>query len=143
MCELAINDINKRIKIFDYEINHQLNGKTIDFVKLLKNDPKYKDYNFSMIIGQDNANTFHTWVNYDELERMMRFVVIPRAGVERDMNVDWYLKPPHIFLNPEKTGIMNTSSTTIREMLKNNDPGVSEYLDPKVLNYIQVNNLYI
>jgi len=149
MCELAIENKIK-IKIFDYEIRHRLDGKIIELIKLLKNDLEYKKYNFSMIIGQDNANTFDSWVNYEELERMMRFVIIPRKGFERIDNVSWYLKPPHIFLNKEKTGIIEASSTELRKLMKSywktptekKKTKLLEKLDPKVFNYIQKNGLY-
>ena len=150
MCKIAA-ETDKRIKVFDYEIRNKFYGETFYFVKRLKEEKELMEtHQFSMIIGQDNANTFHTWVNYQELERMMRFVVIPRTGVERDTNVDWYLKPPHIFLNKEKTGIIEASSTEIRGMIKNiwHKPGQLEeqlllkLIDRNVYDYILKNGLY-
>jgi len=145
MCKIAA-EIDKRIKVFDYEIKNKFFGETFYFVKRLKDEKELMEmYQFSMIIGQDNANTFHTWVNYQELERMMRFVVIPRRGFKRDTNVDWYLKPPHIFLNKEKTGIIEVSSTVVRNMLKDNDNNDLinlNLIDKNVFSYIDDRNLY-
>jgi nicotinate-nucleotide adenylyltransferase len=141
MCRLAAK-VDKRIKIFAYEIENELAGETYNFFKRLKAEEEYSDkYNFSMIIGQDNANTFDTWVNFKELERMVRFVVIPRKGVERDPEVNWYLKEPHIFLNNE-TEIIEISSTKIKEGLKTVWKGFIRGLDPEVLKYIQTNKIY-
>lgn len=140
--------VDKRIIIYDYEIVNKFHGETYYFVKRLNEEKELIDkYQFSMIIGQDNANTFHKWVNYQELERMMRFIVVPREGVDRDPNVDWYLKQPHIFLNKEKTGIVETSSTEIREMFKQPITELSKQLllkviDENVYNYILTNDLY-
>jgi len=141
MCRLA-GESDGRIKVFDYEIKNQLAGETFNFFKRLKMDKELNDkFNFSMIIGIDNANTFDKWVNFEELERLVRFVVVPRKGVNRDLKVDWYLKEPHIFLNKE-TDIMEVSSTTVRELLKTKFRGMIDSLNPKVLKYINENNLY-
>jgi len=141
MCEYAAQ-VDGRIKVFNYEIKNELAGETFNFFKRLKTDKELNEiFNFSMIIGEDNANTFDKWVNYKELERMVRFVVIPRKGVQLDLNVNWFLKPPHIYLNAE-TDIMKISSTEVRENLKSKWPGVVEGLDPKVLKYIIDNKLY-
>ena len=149
MCETAAK-VDGRIKVFDYEIKHQLGGETYNLFKRLKQDEELNSkYNFSMIIGLDNANTFEKWVNYDELERMARFVVIPRKGYERDLNVDWFLKQPHIYLNCE-TDIIDVSSTLVRNMLKryyafNNIKVLDEladFLHIDVIEYIIHNKLY-
>lgn len=149
MCELAIR-IDGRIKVFDYEIRHQLAGETFNLFKRLRQEEELnKKYNFSMIIGIDNANTFDKWVNYTELERMVRFVVVPRKGYERDEKVDWYLQKPHIFLNKE-VEIIEVSSTLVREKLKefyvNHMSGditsLYPYINMEVLEYIISKKLY-
>jgi len=145
MCELA-SQIDGRIKVFNYEIENELAGETFNLFKRLKTETELNEkYNFSMIIGLDNANTFNKWVNYEELERMVRFVVVPRKGVERDMNIDWYLKEPHIFLNNE-TNIEKVSSTLVRSILvgDNSDKydNLKGLLNPTVIEYIRDNKLY-
>ena len=142
MCYKAAQ-VDGRIKVFNYEIKNKLAGETYNFFKRLLDDDEFKDkYNFSMVIGLDNANTFDKWVNFEELERLIRFVVVPRKGVERDPNVTWYLKEPHIFLNKE-TDIIEISSTQVREDLHGNIfRSTIEGLDPKVLNYITDHGLY-
>jgi len=146
MCEIAAK-VDSRIKVFPYEIENKLAGETYNFFKRLKLNKKINEkFNFSMIIGLDNANNFDKWVNYRELERMVRFVVIPRKGVERDPDVNWYLKEPHIFLNKEND-IIEISSTQIRSELKDRHLAPSSEakpsgLDDKVFEYIEHNNLY-
>jgi cytidyltransferase-like protein len=71
MCKLATAH-DRRIKVFDYEIKHKLGGETYNLVKKLMNEDFAKNkFDFSMIIGLDNANTFDKWVNYQDLERMI------------------------------------------------------------------------
>ena len=141
MCELASN-IDGRIKVFDYEVKNNLAGETFNFFKRLKTEKSLNEkYNFSMIIGSDNANNFDKWVNYEELERMVRFIIVPRKGVEIDNNINWYLKDPHIFLNNE-TNIMEISSTKVRDLIKSKKP-LDGLLNDDVIEYIYKNNLYI
>ncbi|MFW6225456.1 MAG: nicotinate (nicotinamide) nucleotide adenylyltransferase [bacterium] len=141
MCRLAAQ-VDGRIKVFDYEIKNKLAGETYNLFKRLKQDDELNNkYNFSMIIGIDNANSFHKWVNFQELERMVRFVVVDRKGFERDESVDWYLSKPHIYLNNED-GVMEGSSTIVRELLNDNDISVEKYIDNKVLEFIKNNKLY-
>jgi len=141
MCRLA-SERDGRITVFDYEIKNNLGGETYFFFKKLLKDKDLNDkYDFSMIIGLDNANYFDKWVNYKQLENMAKFIVVPRKGVERKAGVNWYLKSPHIFMD-EATDIDEISSTTIKNMLKNDDPAITKFLDPKVLKYIKDRHLY-
>lgn len=161
MCKIA-SSVDGRINVFNYEIKNKLAGETYHFVKQLLEEQYAKDeYDFSMIIGQDNANTFDKWVNYEDLERMIRFIVVPRHGVDVNPASDWYFKPPHIYLEPDST-LVEVSSTAVREMLakwwdtadteqrdhltekvhvETND-WLNKQVDPNVLEYIERNNLY-
>lgn len=140
MCRLAACD--GRIRVFDYEIANRLRGETFFFVKKLLEDDEFKDeYNFSIIIGQDNANSFHNWVNYEHLEPLVRFVVVPRQGVKFDPSVTWYLQPPHIYLQAEEP-IVQCSSSDVRRMLLKEQLGVEKLVDPAVLAYIRGHDLY-
>ena len=146
MCELAAQ-ADKRIKIFPFEIDNKLQGETYYFVKKLKEETLNEQYNFSIVIGLDNANTFDHWVNYELLERLIRFVVIPRKGYKPIENA-WYFKEPHIYLQEDPEGI-EVSSSEVRGLL-----GMSEFnaedhkhlmtkICPEVFEYIIKNKLYI
>lgn len=143
MCKIAAR-VDNRIKVFDYEIRNKLKGETYYFFKRLAEEKELTEtHQFAMIIGLDNANSFDKWVNYEELERLAQFVVVPRVGIKRDINVDWYLQKPHIFLNTE-TNIIEASSTFVRTLL-NSDSNIFDienYLDPNVHQYILDNKLY-
>jgi nicotinate-nucleotide adenylyltransferase len=143
--------VDRRIKIFDYEIKNELSGETYNLFKRLAVENELTEmYNFSMVIGLDNANTFDKWVNYESLERMTRFVVIPRKGVEPDPNVSWYLKPPHIYLTGENH-IPEISSTYVKKLIKDyrEKPDqeleffILQNINENVFKYIMDNNLYL
>lgn len=142
MCRLAC-EADLRLKVFDYEIANQLSGETFHLVQRLLGEQMAKDqYDFSIIFGLDNANTFADWVNFEHLERLIRFVIVPRAGVAPLAGVNWYLKPPHIYLAAEKNPITEISSTRVRELLRRNSKQAAKFLNPKVLDYIRANRLY-
>lgn len=134
-----------RIKVFDYEIIHELGGETYHFIKRLLDSDLSERCEFSYIIGMDNANHFDRWVNFEELERLIRFVVVPRVGETPDTKVDWYLNPPHVFLMPDSP-LPETASSTVRECVSSYAPIRSRDLlrlvNEKVLDYILSHKLY-
>lgn len=132
-----------RLKASAYEIDNQLRGETYHFVKRLQAENyAIKRYNFSYIIGMDNANSFDRWYNFEYLEKAIRFVVVPRKGYEPNPKAEWCRNGWHISLPPSEKALIEISSTKVREMIKAGDPGVEEFLDPKVYDYIQMNGLY-
>jgi nicotinate-nucleotide adenylyltransferase len=144
MCELAIAH-NPKIKVFNYEIKNKFSGKTYDLFHKLLNDDMYKDnHEFYMIIGMDNANSITKWYNHKKLIKLLNFIVVPRKGIVRKNNINWYLKSPHIFLDFANQ-MIECSSTEVRKMLKNkefSDLDKLGYLNKDVLKYIENNNLY-
>jgi nicotinate-nucleotide adenylyltransferase len=142
MCELAVQ-AHGSIRVCPYEIEQRLAGETYQLVKtLMEEDFAKHQYDFSFVIGMDNANTFDLWVNFRELERMVRFVVVPRPGIVGDDSVLWYRRPPHIVLPPSNS-IVDTSSTYARNAICRGDfKAVENSLDPKVMEYIREHHLY-
>ena len=147
MLGYAIQD-DGRIKICDYEIQNKLGGETYHFLKSLLGSELAQTHEFSYIIGMDNVNSFDRWVNFEELERLIRFVIVPRVGEEPKPSVDWFLKPPHIFLRSD-TPLPDTASSRVREHVKTVAPGSTKHstvlkqmLDPRVLDYINRKGLY-
>jgi len=143
MCKIA-TATNNRIGVCEYEVENRLTGETYKLIKKIQaNAITNKIYNFSVIIGQDNANTFDKWYNHKELAKMVRFIVVPRKGVESKDN--WYTKFPHLFLETD-TDIPKISSTDIRKRLffsKGPNPKLEESLPEGVLQYIFKHKLYI
>jgi len=131
MCRIAVTK-DPNIKVSDFEFVHKLSGETYQLVKMLEKEGS-KECNFSIIIGQDNANIFDKWSNSKELELAIRFVIVPRIGVEPDTKVTWYRQPPHIFLMDDGT-LKNGSSTQARNDLKTK--GHSDLLDANVQHHI-------
>jgi nicotinate-nucleotide adenylyltransferase len=142
MCELIA--VDSRIKVNPYEVENKIVGGTYHVIKRLLQD----GYNVSFIMGADNVHTFDKWSEYQNLERLVQFVIVPRIGAFLPQETDWYLKPPHIYLvgnnPPEKV-----SSTEVRVILKGlkNRPivmpqSLNKFLDPVVYGYIREHKLY-
>jgi nicotinate-nucleotide adenylyltransferase len=158
MCHIAAEG-DRRIIVSDYEIKHKLGGETYHLTKkLLEEDFAKHQYDFSFVIGMDNANTFDKWQNFEDLERMVRFVVIPRKGYENSHSGRaWYMKVPHMFLVPEKE-LPEISSSAIRKAFENYDSAgiclgsvykkegarsfLKKYLNSRVLKYAINKRLY-
>lgn len=123
-----------RLFILKYE-----NKNTYDFLLNFLNEKDIDIYNFSMIIGYDNAVKFNLWQNADKLKNIIPFIVIPRGNFTHDNLIDhWFLKKPHKYLS--NTNMIICSSTQVKNELKQNLS--SNLLDKKVQNYIIKNKLY-
>lgn len=122
-----------------------LKGETLNCVNRILDDPEYDNYQFAFIMGADNAMTTNKWVGWEELERRIPFVVVPRA--EEDLNITsspWFLKEPHMLVDADAP--IDCSSTEVRELVGDADPFVDqrlkELLDENVERYIINNKLY-
>ncbi len=141
MCRRAVHNV-RALGVFDYEMQHQFRGETYHLIKkLLTEDIARLRCDFTLIIGQDNADDFATWTNSAALERMIPFIVVPRKGHATPKPNAWYLHSPHSFLAdvPPDPG---RNSTEARRLLAAGDPAVDELLPPGVSEYIQLHNLY-
>ncbi|MDD5650113.1 MAG: MazG nucleotide pyrophosphohydrolase domain-containing protein [Candidatus Nanoarchaeia archaeon] len=141
MCRIAAR-VDARIRVFDYEITHEFQGETYHFMKLLMNDPVYKDFfSFSLMIGLDNANTITQWSNYEDLLKIVPFVVINRQGYVFE-GAEWCLKQPHRYIDPDVPPV-EVNSTRLRECCGvGNFETVASYLDKDVIEYIKSKGLY-
>lgn len=135
MCNIAIGDNNK-IKISMYEIDNNICDESYNTMKNFLED--YNDGNeYYFILGTDNANTIHTWENWEKFIKIMPFIIIPRSGYISNGD-EWYHKSPHIYLNNITPN--NKSSTDIRNNIKKNN--ISDDIDEHVMSYIEEYNLY-
>ena len=109
---------------------------TYQIINALKE--RHQDAEFSLIIGADNIVSFDKWMHYDELLQLT-LIIIGR----NDIDVKGYLEKLNKkdkFIIVDIDGI-DISSTEVRENI-DNEMVLKRYLDPKVINYIQTNNLY-
>ncbi len=93
-----------KAKILDYEIKQDESTPTIKTIKYLQR--KINIDKIYLIIGADNIKYLYLWQNFEELEKLVTFVVAKRNGIEI---------PKHL----KKLDICaNISSTELRESIK-------------------------
>ena len=115
ICEEGLSSVGNNIFLNDFEIVHKITTGTYDSLILFKQN--YPDYNFSVIIGQDNAETIDTWENHKKLTTEFSFVVYPRGLIPSPGA--WYLETPHKYLKDFL--IPPYSSSEIKKLIKKKD----------------------
>ncbi|MBP9854553.1 MAG: nicotinate-nucleotide adenylyltransferase [Candidatus Omnitrophica bacterium] len=131
MVELAIKGY-KQFEISDVEIKRDGKSYSIDTAIHFRGVfPTAKLY---FIIGSDSCSRLHTWKEIDELDQLLTFVCINRAGVKPKGN-----HKNCLFLEmPE----LDISSSDIRKRISKRLP--VGYMLPDAVNlYIQKNKIYL
>ncbi len=72
----------KRVIVSDYEVNAGESVPTIKTVKYLYD--KYKPQKVYLIIGDDHLSTLSKWNSFDELSKLVEFIVINRHDIQTD-----------------------------------------------------------
>lgn len=96
---------------------------------------KYPQHQFSLIMGQDNLQTFAKWKNYEEILNGYHLYVYPRPNAKTSA----FDQHPHVHLT--EAPIMDISSTFIRQAIREKKD-VRFFLPAKVWEEIDVMNFY-
>ncbi|MEI6455400.1 MAG: nicotinate (nicotinamide) nucleotide adenylyltransferase [bacterium] len=132
MVNIAIED-DLRFKASNVEFTLPKPSYTIDTLTYLQE--KYPGKTFFPILGSDNLPTFHKWKNWEELLKLYRFFVYPRAGVvssqlDNHPSFEWIEAP-----------LVTISSTFIRQGI-GQGRDLRYFLPEKVWNYIREMHFY-
>jgi nicotinate-nucleotide adenylyltransferase len=100
---------------------------------------KYPNYEFSLIMGEDNLRTLHKWRNYEYILENFDIYVYPRVQAAGETDVRDFSQSPRVHFC--KAPVMNISSTFIRESIKNKKD-VRYLLTDPVLKYVDEMNFY-
>lgn len=73
-------DEDKKIEVCDFEIQQNRAVPTIETVKYL--NEKYTPKKIYLVIGADNLKSLHLWDNFEQLQKLVKFIVIFREGYE-------------------------------------------------------------
>ncbi len=133
MTRLLIKDC-PQFKVSTLEIDHQLDGNTINVLPILKQN--YPHDQFTFIIGADNLPTFHKWGSWKKLLQLLPFLVIPRAGFSNAPLFENMRVLEHPLLV-----VTNISSTGIRARIKQG-LAIDYLVTPQVKEYIKTHRLY-
>lgn len=131
---LATEDYPK-IKPSDIEFKLSQPNYTVNTLAHLQE--KYPQYEFSLIMGEDNLKSLQKWKNHEVILKNHEVYVYPRISSELDNSI--YKNNPKV--HSIDAPIVEISSTFIRENIKKNK-NVRPLLPEKVWEYIDHNNLY-
>jgi len=121
-----IFDDYKNVIVCDYEVKQERKVASIESVKhFLKEHKK-----IFLVIGADNLSSLNRWKNYEELNRLVTFIVATRDGIE--------IPKKYIILNIDES----ISSTQIRgKILQNRIENITHSLDKNKAESIEVFDL--
>ena len=134
MVYLATKQYDK-IKPSDIEFNLPQPNYTINTLAHISE--KYPDYNFNLIMGEDNLKSFHKWRNYEAILEDYKIYVYPRIS---DGIVENQFKD-HIKIHRVDAPIVQISSTMVRNGIKS-QKNIQPLLVAKVWSYIDEMNFY-
>ncbi|WP_299626518.1 nicotinate (nicotinamide) nucleotide adenylyltransferase [uncultured Tenacibaculum sp.] len=98
---------------------------------------KYPDYNFSLIMGEDNLKSLHKWKNYEVILQEHQVYVYPRIS-EGKVETQFDNHPK---INRVDAPIVEISSTMIRNAIKEKK-NIKPLLTAEVWKYIDDMNFY-
>ncbi len=140
MCRLAFSGI-KIAEVSDFEITKEGLSYTVDTLRHL-----YPTYGrIYLLCGDDMLLTLDCWRESSEIFRMAHIVCMRRYdtdGTKLYEKAEEYERNFDAAVSFIDADPLPVSSTDVREMLKNGDASVGEYLAPSVARYIKEKGLY-
>jgi len=119
----------------DIEFNLPQPNYTINTLVYL--EEKFPDYEFCLIMGEDNLKSFHKWKNYELILKNHDIYVYPRLSEGKvETQFDAHKKIHHV-----NAPIMELSSTFIRNSIKE-EKNVKPMLPEHVWEYLDEMNFY-
>ena len=133
MAQIATNKINK-VKPSKAEQDLPIPNYTIDTLEYISE--KFKNYEFSLVIGQDNFEKFTNWKSHEKIIENYKILIYPRLGSDKKAEIGKLKNVIYL-----KGATVDISSSEVREKIKNRNLEM-DYLNKDVLNFIIENNLY-
>lgn len=132
MVNLAIGDHDK-LKSSNIEFGLLQPSYTVNTLAHLKE--KYPQHDFSLIMGEDNLESFAKWKNYEEILKNHKLYVYPRPNCN---SIDFKTHPNVIMT---EAPVMEISSTFIRKAIKEKKD-VSFFVPGAVWQYLDEMSFY-
>ncbi|MDY0094945.1 MAG: nicotinate (nicotinamide) nucleotide adenylyltransferase [Candidatus Vecturithrix sp.] len=156
LCQLAVASFpENRIKVLPLERERQGTSWTIDTVRYVIR--KFPDMRFIWIIGSDVLSELDKWKDFDQLQELISFMIVPRAEAEpvtisqlvihsrsHSSKTRQTLHQLHAQCQElQQQGIFlpDVSSSRIRERIKNGLP-IQHLVPRRVNDYIEKYSLY-
>lgn len=134
MVRLATEDYPK-LKPSNIEFNLPQPNYTVD--TLIHLEEKYPKHKFSLIMGEDNLNSFHKWKNYEVILERHNIYIYPRITADNSKNQ----LANHPKVHKIDAPVVEISSTFIRNGIKERK-NIKPMLPEKVWEHIDRNLFY-
>lgn len=135
--EMVYRAIKDYPKLRQSDIEFKLPQPNYTINTLTHLEEKYPDYEFALIMGEDNLKSFHKWKNYQVILEMHDIYVYPRISEGKvETEFDEHPNIHHI-----DSPIMELSSTFIRKSIKAGK-NVRPMLPENVWEYLDEMNFY-
>ena len=140
LVRIAIKD-NPKLKACDEEFNLPKPSYTIYTLTHLKE--KFPNYNFNLIMGEDNLRSFKKWKNHEEIIKSHKLYVYPRILTEQEKpgKNTYFPIVKHSNIIRCDAPVMKISSSFIRKAISQSKD-VRYLLTPEVFRYIDEMNFY-
>ena len=112
--QMVYNATEDYPKIKPSDIEFKLPQPNYTINSLVHLEEKFPDYEFALIMGEDNLKSFHKWKNYETILERHDIYVYPRIS---EGEVDHQFKN-HLKIRKVDAPIMEISSTFIRKSIK-------------------------
>ena len=134
MVRIAVEDYPK-LKASSIEFDLPQPNFTVNTLAHL--EEKYPEYEFCLIMGEDNLKSFHKWKNYEVI--LERYAIYVYARISEGRVESRFMDHPAITLI--EAPIMELSSTFIRNAIKKNK-NIRPMLPDAVWKYLDEMNFY-
>ncbi|MEZ4796838.1 MAG: nicotinate (nicotinamide) nucleotide adenylyltransferase [Flavobacteriaceae bacterium] len=134
MVDRAVEDY-PNLRASDIEFKLPQPNYTINTLIYL--EEKYPDYEFALIMGEDNLKSFHKWKNYEQILEHHHIYVYPRISEGKTET----LFSDHPKIHHIDAPIMEISSTFIRNAIKEGK-NIRPMLPEHVWTYLDEMNFY-
>lgn len=136
LCRLAFASLEGKVEVSDIEATLPRPNFTVTTLKTFKN--RFLKTALGFLMGQDQWESLGLWRDPDEIARLARLIVVPRAGAQ-NLPAESAERWPAVLL-PER--VSEASSTKIREDLACGRNVPAGWLPEAVDAYIRNHHLY-
>ena len=133
--KIAIED-EPKFRAIDIEFTMPQPSYTIDTLTYLKD--KHPEYNFSLLMGEDNLRGFHKWKNFEKILEKHKIYVYPRF---EEAPIEHQFKDHSSVIFCHDVPLMKISASYIRELI-GNGKSARFLLTEKVNQYVDEMNFY-
>ena len=127
-------DGDDRLRVSNIEFNLPKPSYTVDTLAYLKE--QHPNFDFVILMGSDNLESFHKWKNYETILENYGIIVYPRPGFDRS-KTDIHRN----IMIAEDAPLMEISASFIRHAIREGKD-VRHFIPAKTWEYLEEMNFY-